>query len=126
METAWNIGKALADWLATYGTIVVMRGNPADEILVTALVEGLRLQGRDVLDGGTGSKESVMQRIESDGLSGGVLIARDEEQDVAVIKLYDGKAQLISAENGLQDISELVGGGNFVPAAQKGELTHVA
>jgi len=126
LEVAWNIGKALADWLSTYGIVTIVRGEGANETLVTALIEGLRLQGRDVLDGGAGTKESLMERIKRDGLSGGIYVATDTQEDVCVIELYDEKAQPIVAENGLNTIAELVHAGNFVPAATKGELTALA
>ncbi len=122
LEVAWNIGKALADWLPTYGTVAVLRDQGANEILFTALVEGLRLQGRDVIDAKSGDKVALMEKIKDEGLSGGILLGEDIEQEVCVIELYDDKAQLVSAENGLQDIAALVDGGNFVPAATKGEL----
>jgi len=126
LELAWNIGKALGDWLSTYGSIAIVRGAGANETLVNAVVEGLRLQGRDVIDGGTGDKSTLANHIQSDGLSGGVFVAHDEQDDVCVIELYDEKAQLIVAENGLSEIGELVRSGNFVPAATKGELTAIA
>lgn len=126
LEVAWNIGKALADWLSTYGKIAISRGEDANETLVNALIEGLRLQGRDVLDAGTGDKMTLVERIKSDGLSGGVYVAHDKDQDVCVIELYNDKAQLVAAENGLNEIAELTQAGNFVPAATKGELTYTA
>ena len=126
LEVAWNIGKALADWLSTYGKITIFRGEGANETLVNALIEGLRLQGRDVLDGGTGDKTALAECIKGDGLSGGVFVAHDKDQDVCVIELYNDKSQLIAAENGLNEIAELTQAGNFVPAATKGELVHLA
>ena len=126
LEVAWNIGKALADWLPTYGTVTVMRGEGADESLIHALIEGLRLQGRDTLDAGVGNKETLAAIITDNGLSGGILVAYDQSQDVCVIELYNEKAQLISSDNGLNDMAALVAAGNFVPAAQKGELTFIA
>lgn len=123
MERAWNIGKALADWLPTYGAVVVLRGYGSNETLMAALVEGLRLQGRPVIDAGKGDKPVLLEIIKADGLSGGVIVSRDDDQDVSVIEMFDDKAELVSAENGLTDIAELVDAANFVPAAVKGELT---
>lgn len=125
LEIAWNIGKALADWLSTYAKVAMIRANGADDTLVGALVEGLRLQGRDVVDLGNGGKDALMKQIDDQGLSGGVLVGHDDGDDVCVIELYNEKSELIAAENGLEQISELVGAGNFVPAAEKGELTQI-
>lgn len=126
LEVAWNIGKALADELGTYGKIAILRGDGAAEVLVDAIIEGLRLQGRDVIDHGHGGKEDLTKIINEFGYSGGVFISHDISQDVCVIELYQEKGQLIAAENGLNDIAEHVHAGNFVPAAKKGELTAVA
>lgn len=126
LDTAWNIGKALADELATYGSIAILRGEAAAEVLVGAIIEGLRLQGRDVVDHGSGDKQDIIKIINDFGYSGGVYISHDIEQDVCVIELYQEKGQLIVAENGLNDIADLVHAGNFVPAAKKGELTAIA
>jgi phosphomannomutase len=126
LEVAWNIGKALADWLPNYGVVAVLRGEGADDSLVGAVVEGLRLQGRDVIDVGQGDRARLAAQITDDKLSGGVFFTHDTGDDVCVIELYDQNAQLIGVDNGLSEISELVGAGNFVPAAAKGELTAIA
>lgn len=126
LEIAWNIGKALADWLSAYGVVAVMRGQGASESLVEALIEGLRLQGRDVLDAASGDKATLIDHIKNQSLSGGVFVAHDSHDELAVIELYDEKGQLITGENGLGEIAALVQAGNFVPAATKGELTAIA
>lgn len=126
LDVAWNIGKAFADWLPTYGTVAVLRGEGADETLLSAVIEGLRLQGRNVVDYGQGNKEKVVEIIKDQGYSGAVFTTFDSEQQVTVTELYDDKGTLIVAENGLNDIAEAVQGGNFVPAAEKGELTAIA
>lgn len=125
VECAWNIGKALADWLSTLGNIVVVY-HPTQQQVAQAVVEGIRLQGRNVVDGGNGDKESVKTYITTAGLSGGVVIGFDDLEKVTVIELYGEDAKRIELENGLRDIRELVQAGNFVPAATKGELTKLA
>jgi len=125
LEFAWNVGKAMADWLPTYGKVTIIRGENADERLFGAIIEGLRLQGRDVVDGSNGNKEMLVSRITDDRLSGGILVSHDSEQDVCVIELFDDKAQQVVSETGLKIIAELVGAGNFVPSATKGELTAI-
>lgn len=126
LEVAWNIGKALADWLSTYGVVAVARGTGANETLTHALVEGMILQGRDVLDTGVNDKQTLLGHIKNEGLSGGIFVTHDEQSDDSVIELYDENGQLISADNGLNAIAELVHAGNFVPAATKGDVTALA
>jgi hypothetical protein len=125
VECAWNVGKALADWLPTIGNIVIVY-HPSQQHVARAVIEGLRLQGRNVVDGGHGDRESVKSYIKTAGLSGGVMIDFDDLEKVTVIELYREDAKLITADDGLYGIRELVVAGNFVPAAKKGELTQLA
>lgn len=125
IEYAWNIGKALADWLPTDGRIIVTT-HEATEQLSGALIEGLRLQGRSVISAGQLSKEQLSVRIVSDRLSGGALIGYDELQQTATIEIYQHDGQLVTSDTGLRDIVSSADGGNFVPAAVKGDLTSLA
>jgi len=125
VECAWNVGKALADWLPTMGKVVVVY-LPAQQDLARGVIEGLRLQGRDVIDGGNGDKEKAKSYVTTAHLSGAVVVGYDELEHVNTIELYQEGAKLIDIEGGLKQIRELVLAGNFVPAAVKGELTHLA
>jgi phosphomannomutase len=125
VECAWNVGKAVADWLPTAGKVAIMYV-PSGKQLADAVTEGLRLQGRDVIDGGNGDKEAAVSYIKTAGLSGAVVIGYDELQKVTTIELYQDEAKLIDSETGLRAIRDLVEAGNFVPAAVKGELTQLA
>ncbi|MDN5275232.1 MAG: phosphomannomutase, phosphomannomutase [Candidatus Saccharibacteria bacterium] len=124
VECAWNVGKALADWLPTTGKVAVVY-LPAQQGLARGAIEGLRLQGRDVVDGGNGDKEKAKAYVMTAGLSGAVVIGYDELEHVNTIELYQEKAKLIDADGGLRQIRELVQAGNFVPAAVHGELTQL-
>lgn len=126
LDFAWNVGRALAEWLPTAGSVAVMRGESADEHLIGAVIEGLRLQGRDVSDVASGDKDQLVATIERAGYSGGVLVGCDTLTDQVTIELYRDEGMLIDSESGLQDIEALIQGGNFVPAAVKGELAHLA
>ena len=125
VECAWNVGKALADWLPTAGSVGVVY-TPTQKNIADAVVEGLRLQGRDVVDGGVGDNEAAKTYVTNGGLSGGAVIGFDDDAKVITIELYREDAKLIDSENGLEEIRQLVEAGNFVPAATKGELLHQA
>jgi len=125
IECAWNVGKALADWLPTVGKVVVVY-LPSQQELARGAIEGLRLQGRDVVDGGIGDKEKAKTYVTTAGLSGAVVVGHDELEQVNTIELYQDGAKLIDIDGGLRQIRELVQAGNFVPAAVKGELTQLA
>lgn len=124
LEIAWNTGKALADWLPTSGDVVVVRAEGANEQMVHGLVEGLTLQGRDVVDGGHGDKASL-QRLIMTGYSGGALAGFDTISKVATLELYKEDGSLIDGATGLQELEQLVEAGNFVPAATKGAVRSV-
>jgi phosphomannomutase len=121
VECAWNVGKALADWLPTNGTVLVV-GRPAQAELAQAVIEGLRLQGRAVIDGGELDKEQVVKRIKQAHLSGAVIIGFDDLAGMTTIELYQNEGRLVTNETGLTTVRNLVEAGNFVPAAIKGEL----
>jgi hypothetical protein len=124
VECAWNVGKALADWLPTAGNVVVA-SVPSQKAIARAVIEGVRLQGRTVVDGGPKDKEAVRAYILSAGLSGGAIIGFDELDHLTTIELYGDDGKLIDIETGLKEIREVVQAGNFVPAAVKGELTQL-
>lgn len=125
MEYAWNVGKAVADWLPTAGSVIVLYV-PTGQQTAHAVIEGLRLQGRNVVDGGVGDKDAAVAHIKTSGLSGAVVIGVEESTGVTSIQIYNEDGNLIDRQSGLQEVGELVGAGNFVPAAVKGELTAIA
>lgn len=124
VECAWNVGKALADWLPTSGNVIVVH-LPTQKHIADAVIEGLRLQGRGVIDGGNGGKQEARQQVADAGLSGAAVVGYDELEKVITIELYREDAKLIDNETGLKAIYEVVKAGNFVPAASKGELLHI-
>jgi len=125
VECAWNVGKALADWLPNAGSVVVVT-LPTTVNLAEAVIEGLRLQGRTVIDGGNGDNEAAIAQVKTSGLAGAAVVGFDEMEHVATISLYQEEGRLITMETGLKEIRELVQAGNFVPAVAKGELTQIA
>lgn len=125
VESAWNIGKAVADWLSTAGSVVVL-AHPMQQDMKHAVVEGLRLQGRNVVDGGVGDGEAAIAYIRTDGLSGAVTISYDSVTESIVIEIYQEDGLRVEKDSGLIEVYELAQAGNFVPAAIKGELTAIA
>jgi phosphomannomutase len=125
VECAWNVGKALADWLPTAGSVAVVYV-PTKKHIADGVIEGLRLQGRSVVDGGVGDKEAAKAYVRNGGLSGAAVIGFDEASTMTTIELYREDAERIESESGLKEIHQLVEAGNFVPAAVKGELLHQA
>lgn len=125
VECAWNVGKAVADWLPTNGVVLV--GGDTPEIkLREAVIEGLRLQGRAVLHAPSLTKEQVIEYITAHHLSGAILVGFDELADMKTIEIYEHEGHLVTSETGLRSLHDLVQAGNFVPAATKGDVTSLA
>lgn len=124
VDCAWNAGKALADWLPSDGSVVVAYV-PSQERIGQAIIEGLRLQGRPVVDAGKNDKKFVTSYIVTGGLAGAAVVAYDELEKVTTIEFYQEGGKLIDSGSGLRDICMLVEAGNFVPAAVKGDITSI-
>ena len=125
-EYVWNVGKAFAEWLPEDGAIALVKHPDADQTTTHAFVEGVLLQGRNVLDAGTGDQQGVIALLRDGQAVGGAIITHDSLQNIEVITLLNAQGMGITAESGLTEIAELVEAGNFVPAAQKGEVRQAA
>ena len=125
VECVWNVGKALADWLPTDGGVGVVYA-PKRAYLAACIMEGLRLQGRGIIDGGNGDREAAKTYISSHHLAGAAAIGYDELENVTVIELYNHEGRLITSETGLKEVRDLVEAGIFIPAAKKGEVREIA
>ena len=121
-EQAWNVGKAFAEWLPDEGPIVIAKSPAAHPDIFRGFVEGLLLQGRNVIDAGVGGQETVVDTVTTSNTAGAALISHDDAQNIEVMTLFDTDGATITAETGLADIQQLVEAGNFVPAAVKGTL----
>lgn len=120
-DVAWNVGKALADWLPTDGAVAVgydMR--PDSEELAKALIEGVRLQGREVVNIGRVTSDMIYFAVGHLNLAGGAMVtASHNPGEYNGIKLCREQAKPIGIETGLADIRDAAAAGNFVPAAEK-------
>lgn len=126
VEYVWNVGKALSDWLPQDGKIVVIKSAQANPTVVNAVIEGIRLQGRPVLDAGTGNKQQLMELEAGSNTAGAVVIGHDDLENLETIELFREDMTAIVSDSGLSEIAALVEAGNFVPAAAKGDLTTIS
>ena len=126
VEYVWNVGKALADWLPQDGKIIVVKNSTANPAVVKAVIEGVRLQGRAVVDGGEGDKAALVHIAGDDQVAGGILVGHDDLENLETIELYQETMAPITSDTGLSEIAALVEAGNFVPAAAKGDLSIIA
>lgn len=126
VEYVWNVGKALADWLPQDGNIIVVSGQNANPQVVKAVTEGVRLQGRSVVDAGEGDKATLIHAAGETPTAGAILVGHDGLESLETIELFHDTIAPITSDTGLSEIAALVEAGNFVPAATKGDLVVLA
>jgi phosphomannomutase len=119
-DVANKIGKALADWLPTEGAVAVGRDmRPDSAELASSLIEGLRAQGRNVIDIGEVTSDMIYFAVGSLQLAGGAMVtASHNPGEYNGIKLCREEARPIGLESGLAEIRDAVIGENFKPAAK--------
>jgi len=122
VELAWDMGKALAEWLPGDSGVAVAYVQ-SQEHVADAVIEGLRLQGRAVVSSGVTDVATTKKFALEHNLAAVVVIDFDEATQVTTIELYGEGGKLIDGAGGLGEVLELAKAGNFVPAPDKGELT---
>lgn len=121
-EFTWNVGKAFAEWVTDQGPIIVASKRNADPAVVNSVIEGILLQGRNVINAGVSDSPTVINTVTEKKAVGGVLIDHNDLQDADIIALVDSNGVNITSDNGLEQIGELVVSGNFTPAPTKGQV----
>jgi len=124
-DLARDIGIALAGQLPE-GPIVLGRDvRLTSPELQAALSEGLRSQGRPVIDIGLCGTEEVYFQVDHRGAAGGVMVtASHNPMDYNGMKLVREHARPISSDTGLFAISDAVEAGNLpAPVATPGTET---
>lgn len=120
-----NIGRAFADWLPQAGSLAVGRDmRPDSAELAAAAIEGLRRQGRDVIDIGEVTSDMIYYAVGSLKLAGGVMVTASHNpgKDNG-IKLCREEAKPVSIESGLADIRDKALGKEFKEASAHGKLS---
>lgn len=123
-EVAGRIGRALGDWLETEGVVAVGRDmRPDSAELASAVIEGLRRQGRNVMDIGEVTSDMIYYAVGSQKLAGGAMITASHNPGVYNgIKLCREEARPIGLESGLAEIRDSVIKNSFVESPIKGSL----
>ena len=118
-NVANSVGKAFADWLPTEGTVAVGRDmRPDSAELADALIEGLRAQGRNVIDIGLVTSDMIYFAVGHSNLAGGAMVtASHNPGEYNGIKLCRQEARPVGLESGLSEIRDNVLSQQFKPAA---------
>jgi phosphomannomutase len=120
-EQAWNVGKAFAEWLPYEGAVIVFKTAGANQDIAHALIEGVLLQGRDVINGGEGDGQAVIATLNEKKAVAGISVDHSEA-GFDIITLFDISGATITDKNGLTEISNLAESGNLLPAPEKGQI----
>jgi phosphomannomutase / phosphoglucomutase len=117
---ARDIGVALAAQLEPGAVVLGRDVRLTSPELQAALSEGLRSQGREVVDIGVGGTEEVYFQVDRLGAAGGVMVtASHNPMDYNGMKLVRQQARPISSDTGLFAISDAVEAGNLPPPVTK-------
>lgn len=125
-EVAKRVGMALAEWLPEQGTVAVGRDmRPDSAELANAVIEGLRSQGRDVMDIGQVTSDMIYFAVGAHKLAGGAMVTASHNPGADNgIKLCREEARPIGLESGLVEIRDrVIGNGDFTTAPNPGSIT---
>ncbi len=124
-ETAEVIGRGFAAYLRA-GTVAVSRdmrlSSPA---LAAAFIEGVRIQGTNVVDYGMLGTDQLYFAVVNDNLEGGAQItASHNPKQYNGVKMVRAGAQPLSGDAGIGDIRDMIANDRLPPPApRKGTLT---
>jgi phosphomannomutase len=123
-EVAERVGRAFADWLPTEGSVAVGRDmRPDSAELASAVIKGLRAQGRDVIDIGEVTSDMIYFAVGHFELAGGAVVtASHNPGEYNGIKLCREGAGGVGIESGLADIRDAVRASEWKPSTGEGQL----
>lgn len=114
-----RVGKAFADFLPTPGKVAVGRDmRPDSEALASALIDGLRTQGRDVIDLEEVTSDMSYYAVGKFKLAGSAMVTASHNPGKENgVKLYRDQVIAVALDSGLDTIRDAVLNDNFKPAA---------
>lgn len=120
-----DIGRAFADWLPTDGPIAVGRDmRPDSEKLALALIDGVLMQGRDVIDLGLVTSDMSYFAVGKYNLAGAAMITASHNSAADNgIKLYRDKVTAVGLDSGLDKIRDRALGKSFKSSLRTGQKT---
>lgn len=123
-KVAQKVGRAFADWLPKAGPVGVGRDmRPDSKELAESLIEGLRMQGRDVLDIGEVTSDMIYFAVGHNKLAGGAVVtASHNPGEYNGIKFCREEARPVGEATGLFEVRDLAKAGKFSAAAKPGKL----
>ncbi len=119
-----KLGRALAQWLPTDGTVAVGRDmRPDSKDLADGMIRGLRAGGRNVWDIGEVTSDMIYFAVGANKMAGGAMItASHNPGEYNGIKFCGEGAKPIGEESGLFEIRDLVIADTFTDSPTQGSL----
>lgn len=125
-DIASGVGKAIAAILKPQSIIVGYDGRISSPPLVNALINGLTSVGVDVVRVGQVSTDMYYYACATKQLPGIMVTASHNPPEYNGFKMVRKIPYLLSGDEGIQDIREIIESGNFPPAAKKpGKITNL-
>ena len=125
-DAAHLIGRGFAAYLKP-STIVVSRDmRVSSPSIAAAFIDGIRLQGTNVIDHGMLGTDMMYFAVASTGLDGGAQItASHNPGEYNGIKMVRSGALPLSGDAGIGDIRDMIASNTLpAPASRRGDLTH--
>jgi phosphomannomutase len=125
-EACWQAGQAFADWLPSEGPVAVGHDMRVDSRqFAEAVIEGLRLQGREVWDIGLVTTDMIYFTVGKFSLAGGAMVtASHSPGEYNGVKLCREEAKPVGIDTGLAEIRDAALAGNLEPAPEKGKIVN--
>lgn len=115
-ETVYRIGRAYAQWLAPESVVVGGDIRTSSAALKSALANGLRDEGVDVVDIGLCGTEEIYFATDYLKVGGGIMVTASHNPiDYNGMKLVREGSRPISGDTGLKDIHKIAEEGDFPP-----------
>ncbi len=113
-ETVYRIGRAYAQWLAPESVVVGGDIRTSSAALKSALANGLRDEGVDVVDIGLCGTEEIYFATDYLKVGGGIMVTASHNPiDYNGMKLVREGSRPISGDTGLKDIHKIAEEGDF-------------
>ena len=126
-DIACRIGKAYAEVIKPKTVVVGHDIRLTSEAIKAALIDGLCIQGVDVLDIGLCGTEEIYFATSHLGVDGGIAVtASHNPKDYNGMKFVRAESKPISGDSGLRDIEVLAAQNTFNDASQRGSYGQVS
>ncbi|MCG3206854.1 MAG: Phosphomannomutase/phosphoglucomutase [Anaerolineae bacterium] len=124
-DVGYAIGRAFASFLQVDTVIVGRDMRLSGPAMFGAVTRGLMDQGADVINIGMVSTDQYYYACATLGHAGMMVTASHNPAQYSGFKMVRKMPQLLSGDEGIQDLRRIVENDDFAPAARKGKMTKI-